>query len=355
MRVRIAVVLAALAACAVAAPAQAGLGLRLVASGFDQPVDVVSTPSQPNRVYVVEQTGRVKIVQNGTVLAKPLLDLRGRISCCGEQGLLSIAFNPRYPSVPRIYASFTNPAGDTRVVQYTVRSDRAILSSARRLIAVDQPFDNHNGGNIAFHNGYLFLGLGDGGSAGDPGNRAQNMRSRLGKLLRINVRTRAVRIVALGLRNPWRFGFDRKTGVMWIGDVGQDAHEEIDRWRYGRTGLENFGWRRFEGTSLYSGGTRLYGHSRLVPPIHTYDHGSGRCSITGGYVYRGKSVPAAKGRYFFGDYCTGEVWSFVSGRGARREPALDMPGTLSSFGEGPTGELYFAAHSKGRVYRLAAS
>jgi glucose/arabinose dehydrogenase len=354
MRLRLAVVLAALAACAVASPAQAGLGLNLVAGGFDQPVDVVSTPSQPSRVYVVEQSGRVKIIQNGAVLAKTFLDLRGRISCCGEQGLLSIAFNPRYPSVPRIYASFTNRAGDTRVVQYTVRSDRAVLSSARQLIAVDQPFSNHNGGHIAFHAGYLFLGLGDGGAAGDPGNRAQNMRSRLGKLLKINVRTRAVRIVALGLRNPWRFGFDRKTGVMWIGDVGQDAHEEIDLWRYGRSGLENFGWRRFEGTSQYSG-TRLHRPSRLVMPISTYDHEAGRCSVTGGYVYRGKTVAAAQGRYFFGDYCTGEVWSYVSGQGARRQPTLDVPGTLSSFGEGPTGELYLAAHSEGRIYKLTTS
>jgi glucose/arabinose dehydrogenase len=355
MRARLAVLLAVLAAGVVAAPAQAGLRLSLVAGGFDQPVDVVSTPSQPNRLYVVEQTGRVKIVQNGTVLAKNFLDLRGRISCCGEQGLLSIAFNPRYPSVPRIYASFTNPSGDTRVVQYTVKSDRAVLSSARRLIAVDQPYSNHNGGHIAFHNGYLFLGLGDGGAAGDPQNHAQNIHSRLGKLLRINIRTRHVNIAAMGLRNPWRFGFDRKTGVMWLGDVGQDSREEIDLWHYGRAGLENYGWRRFEGTSLYNGGTHLYSRSRYVRPIYTYSHAAGRCSVTGGYVYRGKSVAAAQGRYFFGDYCTGEVWSYRSGQGARRETALDVPGTLSSFGEGPTGELYFAAHSKGRVYRLATS
>jgi glucose/arabinose dehydrogenase len=355
MRARLALVLAALAACAAAAPAHAGLGLRLVTDGLDQPVDVASTPSQPGRIYVAEQTGRVRIVQNGTLLAKSFLDLRGRISCCGEQGLLSFALHPRYPSVPRVYASFTNPSGDTRIVQYTVRGDRAVLSSARRILAVNQPFSNHNGGHIAFHNGYLFLGLGDGGAGGDPGNRAQSMRTRLGKLLRINVRTRAVRIVALGLRNPWRYAFDRKTGVMWIGDVGQDAHEEIDLWRPGRTGLENYGWRRFEGSSLYSGGTRLYSRSRLVMPVYTYDHEAGRCSVTGGYVYRGKTVAAAQGRYFFGDYCTGEVWSYAPGKGARRQPTLDVPGTLSSFGEGSNGDLYLLAHSAGRVYKLAAS
>ncbi|MBD0290978.1 MAG: PQQ-dependent sugar dehydrogenase [Thermoleophilia bacterium] len=341
-----------------AGPASAALRLARVAGGFSQPVHASSTPSEPARIYVVEQRGLVKLVQSGRVRSTPFLDLRSAVSCCGERGLLSFVFHPRYPAVRRAYANFTDRAGDTRVVQYRVNAERtrALRSTARVLLRIRQPYANHNGGGLAFGpRGFLYVATGDGGSAGDPGNRAQSRRSRLGKLLRVNVATGAVRIVALGLRNPWRFSFDRATGRMWIGDVGQGSREEVDVFRPGAPGLENFGWRRFEGSALYSPGTRLAARTRYVPPVSQYGHFGGRCSLTGGYVYRGP-IAGARGRYFFGDYCTGEVWSFVRRNGRttdrRAHPRLAVPGHLSSFGERADGQLLFVSHG-GTLYRLA--
>ncbi len=361
MRRGLAALALALAAAALAAgPASAALRLVRVAGGFSQPVHASSTASEPARVYVVEQRGLVKVVRSGRVRATPFLDLRSAVSCCGERGLLSLVFHPRYPAVRRVYANFTNRAGDTRVVEYRVNAQRtrALRSTARVLLALRQPYGNHNGGGLAFgRNGFLYVGTGDGGSAGDPGNRAQNLRSRLGKLLRVNVATRAARIVALGLRNPWRFSFDRGTGRLWIGDVGQGSREEVDVFRPGARGLENFGWRRFEGSALYSPGTRLAAGTRYVPPAFQYGHSRGRCSLTGGQVYRGPIV-GARGRYFFGDYCTGEVWSFVRRNGRTRDvrvhPRLRVRGNLSSFGERADGQLLLVSHG-GTLYRLGAS
>ena len=357
----LAALLIALAGAVLAAPSSAALRLAHVAGGFSAPVHVASTRSEPSRLYVVEQGGLVKILENGAKRARPFLDLRRRVRSGGEQGLLSLAFHPRYPAVRRVYVNFTNRAGDTRVVEFRVNAarTRAVVSTGRVLLAVDQPFSNHNGGQVAFgRDGFLYVGMGDGGSGGDPGNRAQSMRTRLGKLLRIDVATRRVRIVALGLRNPWRFSLDRRTGLLWIGDVGQGAREEIDVYRPGARGLENYGWRRLEGGALHDPGTRLYARSRYVPPIHQYGHAGGGCSVTGGFVYRGSGVPAVRGRYFFGDYCTGRVSSFVRRNGRRADlrahPALRVSGFLSSFGEGPTGELLLVSHG-GALYRLAGS
>ena len=356
--------LAALVAAAVWSSSAAGaLRLVSVAGGFEGPVHVASTASERGNLYVVEQRGVVRVVENGRVRSGSFLDIRGRVACCGEQGLLSLAFHPRYPSVPRVYVNYTNTAGDTRVVEYRVNAarTRALVGTARVLLAVDQPYANHNGGQIAFGpGGHLYVGMGDGGSGGDPENRAQNIRSRLGKLLRVNVRTRAARIVALGFRNPWRFSVDRATGRFWIGDVGQGSREEVDVWNPAARGLENYGWRRFEGTMLANGGTALYRRSRYVPPVHQYaTHAAGGCAVTGGFVYRGSLVRSARGRYFFGDYCNGRVWSFVLRNGRRggftSHAGLTVPGNLSSFGEGPTGELFFVSHTGGRVYRLGAS
>ena len=351
------------AAAAWTGSSAAALRLASVAGGFSAPVHVASTPSEPGNVYVVEQGGVIKVVERGRVRGTPFLDIRSRISCCGEQGLLSLAFHPRYPSVARVYVNYTNRAGDTRVVEYRVNASRtrARVATGRVLLAVDQPYANHNGGQIAFGpGGYLYVAMGDGGSGGDPGNRAQNIRSRLGKLLRVNVRTRAAAIVGLGLRNPWRFSVDSATGRFFIGDVGQGTREEVSIWNPRARGLENFGWRRFEGTYLHNGGTRLYARSRYVPPVHQYaTHVAGGCAVTGGFVYRGSAVRSARGRYFFGDYCNGRVSSFVLRNGRRADlrshPALTVPGSLSSFGVGPTGELFLVSHGGGRIYRLAAS
>jgi glucose/arabinose dehydrogenase len=352
----------AVVAGVVSTSASAALRLARVAGSFSNPVHAASTPSEPARLYVVEQAGVVKVIERGHVRSTPFLDLRSRVICCGEQGLLSLAFHPRYPSVRRVYVNYTNRAGDTRVVEFRVNAarTRALRTTRRVLLALDQPYANHNGGQVAFGlDERLYVATGDGGSGGDPGNRAQSMRTRLGKLLRIDVRTRAVRIVALGLRNPWRFSLDRATGRFYLGDVGQAVREEVDVYRPGAAGLENYGWRRYEGKAVYDAGTPLRRPSRLVMPVHEYVHADGACSITGGFVYRGSSVPRLRGRYFFGDYCTGRVSSFVLRRGRaadlRPHRRLTVPGNLSSFGEGPRGELLLVSHNGGRIYRLVSS
>lgn len=361
MRIALAASIAALACAVVVGSSAAALQLVQVESGFTGPVHVASTKSEPNRVYVVEQRGMIRIVEDGDTLSTPFLDIRTRVACCGEQGLLSLAFHPKYPQVRRVYVNFTNSGGDTRVVEYRVNEARtqAVVSTARILLRVNQPYGNHNGGQVLFGmKGHLFVPTGDGGSGGDPENRAQNMRSQLGKLIRINVANGKKRIVALGLRNPWRVSLDRATGRMFIADVGQSIREEISLWRQRWQGLENYGWRRYEGTRLYSG-TRLYQPSRLRRPVHEYSHGSGRCSITGGHVYRGSAIPRLRGRYFFGDYCTGEVWSFTIANGRKRglteHTNLRVSNQLSSFGFGPTGEVYLLSHGNGTLYRIGGS
>jgi glucose/arabinose dehydrogenase len=359
--------LAALAAAlvsslALAGPASATLHLTTFETGFDAPVHIASNRGEPNRIYVVEQGGLVKIVQSGTTLSTPFLDLRNAVACCGEQGLLSIAFHPDYPDVRRIYANFTNNSGDTRVVEYRVNPGltQAARSTARVLLRIDQPYSNHNGGQLLFgRDRYLYVPTGDGGSGGDPGNRAQRLSSRLGKLLRLNVWSKKARIVAIGFRNPWRATMDRRTGRFWIGDVGQNWREEIDVFKPGSRGLENYGWRRWEGNGLYSSGTRLLRGSVYVKPKHVYTHGGGGCAVTGGFVYRGGNIPRVAGRYFFGDYCTGQVWSFklVGGhkRGFMAHQTLRVADGLSTFGEGPGGELFVAARDTGRVYRITGT
>jgi glucose/arabinose dehydrogenase len=202
-----------------------------VIRGLDSPVHVAAPRSEPNNLYIVEQRGRIRVRVGGTLRARPFLDIRRLVQCCGEQGLLSVAFHPAYARNRRFYVNYTDRSGDTRVVEYRSRGLNRSPVRARQLLFVDQPYANHNGGQVAFGpDGYLYVGMGDGGSGGDPENRAQNMRQQLGKLLRINVnvaRPRAL-IAALGLRNPWRFSFDRRTGDLYIGDVGQNAWEEID-------------------------------------------------------------------------------------------------------------------------------
>ncbi len=358
-RAAISLAVAAVSAAALAPTAAPALRLKPVAKGFDQPVHLASTPSERKRLYIVEQTGFVRIIQSGRKLKTPFMNLRAKVACCGEQGLLSLAFHPDYPTVRRVYVNYTNRSGDTRVVEYRVNPQRTkvIPSSARVLLSIAQPFGNHNGGQILFGlDGKLYVPTGDGGDGGDPGNRAQNMGSRLGKLLRIDVATKKVAIVALGFRNPWRVTLDRTANRFMIGDVGQETREEIDIWYPSATGLENFGWRRYEGSLTYNGSTSLYSPSDNVWPVHQYTHGAGRCSVTGGFVYRGSALPGQRGRYFFGDYCTGDVWSFtITGgkrTGFREHSRLHVPGNLSSFGEGPTRELYFVSHS-GRIFRLA--
>jgi glucose/arabinose dehydrogenase len=331
------------------------LKLRLVrvASGLDQPVAIVSAPGEREKLFVVEQTGRIRVLQGGRVVSGAFLDISGLVSCCGEQGLLSVAFHPRYPQNRLFYVNYTNSAGDTVVAEYRSRSTGA-PARVRQLLLVEQPYQNHNGGQLQFGpDGYLYTGMGDGGSGGDPENRAQNPSSRLGKLLRLNVGEQGGgwEIVGSGLRNPWRFSFDRRTGDLYIGDVGQGAWEEIDFTPRSSPGLENYGWDVWEGTHRFEDKEPSGGE--LVFPIYEYSHDEG-CSVTGGYVYRGAAIPAARGRYFFGDYCSGSIWSLTvrDGKAAGVRKHRITVDNLTAFGESTTGELYLLSQG-GTIYRLA--
>jgi glucose/arabinose dehydrogenase len=343
-----------LAAAALLVPQQHQLSLQPYASGLSALTGIASTPAEPNRLYAVEQVGRIRYLVNGRVRGT-FIDLRDRLTSGGEQGLLGLAFSPNYKRNHRFYVNYTDKQGNTRVVEFRSRNGRGLKSTARQLLFVRQPYANHNGGELQFdRNGLLYVGMGDGGSAGDPGNRAQNPRVRLGKLLRINPLARGARwqIVALGLRNPWRFSFDRANGDLYIGDVGQGNWEEIDYRPAASIGrLANYGWHVFEGRARYS--NTALGPGQLVPPVYVYSHADNNCSVTGGYVYRGRAVSAAIGRYFFGDYCSGTVWSLRIDNGAaadvQREPfRVDQ---LTSFGEDARGELYLATGG-GRIYKL---
>lgn len=343
-----------LAAVTVADGAPSALRLVPVVRGLEQPVYVTAAPGDRSRLYIVEQVGRVRVVTGGKLRAAPFLDVRRLIVSGGEQGLLGLAFAPNFRTSGRFVVNYTDRGGHTRVVAYRARRGSVVAGSARLLLRVLQPYGNHNGGMVSFGpDGKLYVGMGDGGSGGDPENRAQNMRSLLGKLLRLDAAAGNPRaeIAALGLRNPWRFSFDRATGDLWLGDVGQGSLEEIDVLPRSSRGLVNFGWDAFEGTARFEDKAR--GPGRLVAPVYEYGRDDG-CSVTGGYVYRGSKVPAARGRYFFGDYCSGSVWSLRLKAGkavdVRKEPF--QVESLTSFGEDAGGELYLVSHG-GTIYRLA--
>ena len=322
--------------------------------GLSSPVGIAFAPGQPTRAYVVEQGGRIRVAVNGRLQGRVFLDVSGRIAAGGEQGLLGLAFHPRYAQNRRFYVNYTNPSGDTRVVEY--RADRtgtrALPATARVVLAVDQPYPNHNGGHVLFGPDLrLWVGLGDGGSGGDPENRSQNMGTRLGKMLRldVNVRPTRVAIAGNGVRNPWRYSFDGRTGDLWIGDVGQNAIEEIHRTARADLGrLQNYGWPLFEGRQRFKDAPQ--GPGTLVQPVAQYSHDGGHCSVTGGYVYRGTRVADYAGRYLYGDYCSGTIWSLPAAGGEPRREPFRVP-QLSSFGEDARGELYVVSQS-GVIYRF---
>jgi glucose/arabinose dehydrogenase len=326
---------------------------------FDQPVYLTSPPGDTSRLFVVEKTGRIRVLKNGSVLAAPFLDISSLVSDGGEQGLLSMAFDPAYGTNRRFYVDYTDVNGDTRVVRYRSSAsnpDVAVPSGAKVLLRVDQPYANHNGGQLAFSpSGRLFVGMGDGGSGGDPQRHAQDPRSRLGKLLRLNVDVSPVRvgIYARGLRNPWRFSFDRATGSLWIGDVGQDAWEEIDYLRPGRPAGANLGWNGYEGTHVLNAQVAgTLNKSSLTWPVAEYSHSLGE-AVTGGYVYRGSAIPALRGFYLFADFASGHVWAKKGPSGARRAlSGADGQATqISSFGQDASGELYVVSLA-GPVYKI---
>lgn len=369
---------ALLIACTTSAPAQ--LSTRVVITGLNQPVRLVAPPGDA-RLFVVEKTGRIRVFDNNGGDRGIFLDLTGSITTGGERGLLGLAFPPDYATSKRFYIDYTDLSGNTRLVRYLAGTnpDRAVAASADTLLTVAQPYANHNGGHLEFGpDGMLYFGLGDGGSGGDPGNRAQDGQVLLGKLLRLDVSGPDYvaaagnpflatpprdEIWALGLRNPWCFSFDRLTGDLYIADVGQDVIEEIDVAPAGAAGL-NYGWRLMEGNACYNPATGCNSGS-LTLPVHQYTHGGTpyRCSISGGYVYRGSAIPSLQGTYLFADYCSRQVWGLrwtaAGGLGAVTEltGSLTPPGgytSISSFGQDAAGEIYILDHGGGRALRIEA-
>ena len=337
------------AACAAgAAPERAQFTPRPVASGFSQPVYVTAAKGEAGRLYVVEQGGTIHVLDKGKRRATPLLDIRRLVTAGGEQGLLGLVFHPSYPKVRKLYVQYTARDGSTRLVEY--RSNGTSASAPRQLFSSRDPYGNHNGGGLAFgRDGRLYFTMGDGGSGGDPENRSQNMKSLFGKLLSINVATKGLRIEALGLRNAWRFSFDRANGDLYLGDVGQGEIEEIDYVPAKSPGLENYGWDVYEGRSKFE--DKRLGPGKLIAPVAQYTHDDG-CSVTGGYVYRGSNA-SLRGRYIYGDYCSGIVWSFKLAGGkatSLRRESFKVDG-VTSFGQDTAGELYAVSHG-GTIYRL---
>lgn len=358
-----------------ATPRAAALGLKAIGR-FDQPVFVTGAPGDTRRLFVVEQGGRIKVVRGGTTLRKPFLDIANLVTAGGEQGLLSVAFAPDYAKSGRFYVYYTDKSQQQRVVEYRRASaDRANAGSARLVLKMADPESNHNGGLLKFGpDGLLYIGTGDGGGAGDQhgarGN-AQNLGSPLGKILRIDPRRsggRAYRIpssnpfvgrsgarkeiYSYGLRNPWRFSFDRDTGALVIGDVGQNAVEEIDYVAKGKGRGANFGWRVYEGSNTYSPGESAPG---AVKPVLEFRHSDGWCSITGGYVVRGAGPASLRGRYVYGDFCKGEIRAAtLSEGGASGDRAVGLPkvDNLSSFGEDTRGRIYVVSLG-GTVSRIS--
>jgi len=333
-------------ACASAGTERTRLGLRAVLTGLDSPLYIQAAPGEPNNLYVVEQPGRILVATNGKLRARPFLDIRKLVRSGGEQGLLSVAFHPKYRTNHKFYVDYTDLDGNTRVVEY--KSNGTVATRRlRQVLFVEQPYANHNGGQLQFApNGRLYVGMGDGGSGGDPQNHAQDLSSNLGKLLAIDVDSSSapVTIAGYGLRNPWRFSFDA-AGNLYIGDVGQNAWEEVDYTPRSSPGVENYGWNVYEGTHVYeSKSPNTAGH--LVMPVAQYSHSNG-CSVTGGYVW--------KGRYYYGDFCSGRVWSLRIVRGKAtgvRAEAIKVP-SLSSWGLDARGSLY-AVSLEGTVYRVTA-
>jgi glucose/arabinose dehydrogenase len=356
MRRPIPVMVAVIACMLVAAPPAPAASVRLarISANLNQPVFVTGSPGDGSRLFIVLKGGTIRVMKSGQLLATPFLNLSGKVSTGGEQGLLGMAFDPNYRTNGRFFVSYTNLAGDSRVVAYhRATADRADPETARLYLAVDQPYANHNGGMIAFGpDGKLYVGLGDGGSAGDPQNRGQRKTGFLAKILRLDVSRRPPLIVsyAYGVRNPWRFSFDRLTGNLWIGDVGQNSYEEVDAIPKGTVPGVNLGWSYYEGRHVFK--PQPIDRSRLRFPAIEYRHINGNCSVTGGYVYRGTSIPFLRGYYLFADFCSGKVWRRPAAGGAPAEMSFsgDVP-QISSFGQGAFGELFLVSLS-GSIYRL---
>jgi glucose/arabinose dehydrogenase len=362
-----------------------GFETELIASGLSRPVFITAPPGDTLRLFIVEQfSAQIKVVKGGVLLTTPFLDINDLVIDSGnERGLLGLAFHPDYALNGYLFVNYTDNSGNSVIARFTVSSnpDRADPDSIRTVLALPQPFANHNGGMLAFgpNDGYLYIGVGDGGSAGDPDNRAQDDGELLGKILQIDVDSGLPyaippdnpfaspgapldEIWAKGLRNPWRFSFDRMTGDLFIGDVGQNLYEEIDFQPATNSGGENYGWRLTEGNNCFNPPTNC-DPGGLTYPVYAYTHGGNpfRCSVTGGYVYRGTVIPDLQGTYFFADFCSDQIWSFrydgvilseFFDRTDELAPGEGLSiGRISSFGEDAMGELYIV-DLDGEIFKL---
>jgi glucose/arabinose dehydrogenase len=359
IRLALALAVAAIATACGTARSDAAVRLQRVVSGLQSPLYLTAPPGSHGRLFIVEKGGKIVIDQDGHVLSKAFLNISRLVSNGSEQGLLSMAFDPNYRTNHLFYVSYTNRDGNSRIVQYSRsahNANRANPNSHRTLLKVHQPFANHNGGDITFGpDGRLYIGFGDGGSEGDPLLNGQKKTGPLSKILSINPRAHPPRphIYAYGLRNPWRFSFDRKTGDLWIGDVGQNRWEEVDHLRAGTPAGANFGWSYYEGTHVYK--RQPIDRSRLVFPVAQYPHqtssGPPNCTIIGGYVFRGSGIPSLVGDYVYGDLCSGRIWKLRPGHRPKLMRISFQVQALGSFGEGPQGGLYVISLN-GTVYRI---
>ena len=350
-------------------PSSVAIELEPFVEGLEAPLLLTHAGDGSGRAFVVEQGGTIRTIADGQVAPEPFLDISAKTEGGGEQGLLGLAFHPDFERDGRFFVNYTDLAGDTVVASYRADGPSADPNSEKVLLKIDQPYSNHNGGHLEFGpDGYLYIATGDGGSAGDPEDNGQNRDSLLGKLLRVDVdaegyevpddnpfadgREGAPEVWAYGLRNPWRFSFDRTTETLWVGDVGQGELEEINRVPQDEGGL-NFGWNEMEGSRCYAG--RDCDTSDKVLPITEYGHDQG-CSVTGGFVYRGDAFRDLQGGYFFADYCSGHIWAIDSEARGPVDPTLlfSSERALSSFGLDEAGELYVTDIGAGEVLRVVS-
>jgi len=369
--IAVAVVAATIAASRAPAPARAaGIQLQLLTSGLSQPLGIVSAHDGTGRLFIVERGGTVRIWTGTALLPTPFLDVSALLTTTGgEQGLLGLAFHPSYETNGKFFIQYTGTGGDVVIARYTVSGDPNVANpTGTPILTQSHPsFTNHNGGQLQFGpDGYLYIGFGDGGGGGDPDGNGQNVNTLLGKLLRIDVDAGPTyaappdnplvgqpgldEILAYGLRNPWRFSFDRTTGDLFIADVGQEMYEEIDVQPAGTTALRNYGWKVMEGAHCYAPSTGCDVSGKVLPVLE-YDHGLG-CAVVGGYRYHGGDVTLL-GRYIYGDFCSGRIWvASESGGNWTSSLALDTSLLISSFGEDERGELYLASYGDGALYRV---
>jgi glucose/arabinose dehydrogenase len=368
-------------------PEQVRLRLEPTVSGLDGPVFATHAGDGSGRLFIIEIGGTIRVADKGQLRPQPFLDIRDRVLSRGsEQGLLGLAFAPDFGRTGAFFVNYTDLSGNTVISRFRVTGDPDVADPASefKVLGIDQPAANHNGGNLVFGpDGYLWIGTGDGGGANDRFGNGQNPRTLLGKMLRLDVTSDPSRpytippdnpwvnarwnghdilpeVWAVGLRNPWRYSFDRGTGDLWIADVGQDKYEEINRVPAGSGGKLagglNFGWPIMEGTHCFPDNAKCQ-REGLTIPVADYRHGADGCSITGGYVYRGAGIPGLAGAYLYGDYCSGRIWALTQGVNGAWDSRLMLESglSISSFGEDQAGELYVADLQGGTVYRLSES